>query len=166
MYLEEDIKLVGVTLETKNILENLISLYLHDLSQFVDDLKVNNDGKFEYDGFEFYFKYEELNPFLIYCNDEVAGFILLNLGKFVPSTVQYSIHELFILKSFRKKRVATRAIKKVFETYKGKYKVGQLQNNELAVEFWKRFYKNQDINYEETVEVEDGFNCYTQIFTI
>ncbi|GEM_PF-6552075 len=104
------------------------------------------------------------NPFLIYCNDEIAGFVLLNSGKYVPKDAEYSIHEIFILKSFRGKGVATIAVKKLFEMYTGKYKIAQLEDNKLAISFWKGFYKKQNIAYEEKVEVIDGFNGYIQLF--
>ncbi|MEG2936311.1 MAG: GNAT family N-acetyltransferase, partial [Clostridium sp.] len=117
-------------------------------------------------GIEYYFSKEELNPFLIYCNGKIAGFVLLNSGKYVPKDIEYSIHEIFILKSFRGKGVATNAIKKLFDMYKGKYKVKQLQDNKLAVNFWSKFYKNEDIDYEEEVEVIDGFNGCSQVFEV
>lgn len=141
MCLGENIKVVKIGEEKINILMNLLSLYLHDLSEFADDLKINEEGKYEYEGIKYYFIKEELNPFFIYYNDEIAGFVLLNGGKYVPGDAEYSIHEIFILKSFRGKGVATIAIKKIFEMYKGKYKVEQLQDNKLAVKFWNGFYK-------------------------
>ena len=166
MCLEEDIKVVKIGAEKEGILKNLVSLYLHDLSEFSDDLKVNQEGKFEYEGLNYYFTEKELNPFLIYCNDEISGFVLLNSGKYVPGDAQYSIHEIFILKSFRRKGVAASAIKKIFEIYKGKYKVEQLQDNKLAINFWRGFYKKENIIYKEETEVIDGFNVYTQFFNI
>lgn len=163
---EEDIKLLKVDKEKENILKSLMSLYLHDLSEFADDLEVNEKGIYEYEGIELYFSKVELNPFLIYCNDKIAGFLLLNSGKYVLKDIDYSIHEIFILKSYRGKGVATSAIKKIFYGYKGKYKVEQLQDNKLALDFWKRFYKKQNIIYEEEIEVIDGFNGCTQVFTV
>lgn len=130
MCLGENIKVVKIGEEKINILMNLLSLYLHDLSEFSDDLKISEEGKY------------------------------------VPGDAEYSIHEIFILKSFRGKGVATIAIKKIFEMYKGKYKVEQLQDNKLAVKFWNGFYKKQNIVCKEEIEVIDGFNCCTQVFNI
>lgn len=162
----EDIKVVEISEEKENVLKNLVSLYLHDLSEFADDLVIDEEGKFEYDGLHYYFTEKELKPFFIYCKDEIAGFILLNSDKYVPGDAEYSIHEIFILKAFRGKGVASVALKKVFEMYKGKYKVEQLKENKLAIDFWKGFYKKQNIDYQEEVEIMDGFEVYTQLFTI
>lgn len=51
MNLKEEIQLIPIKMEAKNILENLMSMYLHDLSEFADDLIANKDGMFEYDVF-------------------------------------------------------------------------------------------------------------------
>ncbi len=164
MSLENNIKLVEINENKKYILDNLVSLYLHDLSEFADDLKVNEEGKFVYGGLEYYFKIEELTAFFIYYKEEIAGFVLLNRGKYAGGEADYSIHELFVLKPFRKKGVATKAIQKVLEMYKGRYKIEQLEENKLAISFWKSFYKSNNIKYEEKMEVIDDLKCYTQVF--
>ena len=63
MCLGENIKVVKIDEEKINVLMNLLSLYLHDLSEFADDLKINEEGKYEYEGIKYYFIKEELNPF-------------------------------------------------------------------------------------------------------
>lgn len=158
------VKLIEAKEKDMNLLKNLVSLYLHDLSEFADDLKVNEEGKFEYDCIEYYFKLEELTPLLIYSNNEIDGFVLLNSGKYVPNDVDYSIHELFILKSYRNKGIAGSAVKQVLDKYRGRYKVAQLGKNKLAIGFWKNFFEKSNIEFQEKVEKVDGFECYTQIF--
>jgi predicted acetyltransferase len=159
-----EITLEKVTLKSKTKLENLMNLYLHDLSEFASDLKINEDGKFQYEGLELYFTSEDLKPFFITYQDKVVGFILLNTGKYVPRDIDYTVHEFFILRSFRKKGIGTVAINKLFDLYKGKYNVGQLGNNKTAISFWKNFYKIQGIKYTETKEAVDNFECCTQMF--
>lgn len=159
-----EIKLERVTMQTKTKLENLMNLYLHDLSEFADDLKPNEAGKFEYEGLNLYFSKEELNPFFIMCQGETAGFVLLNSGKYAGKDSDYVIHELFILKGFRKKGIASAAIENLMRIYKGKYKVEQIVSNKKAVNFWKIFYKKHNIEYEESEEVFDGIECIQQKF--
>lgn len=160
------IELVPATAETRNKLENLITLYLHDLSEFADDLKVNQDGKFEYEGIELYFTRDELKPFFIYFHDEVVGFILLNSGNFVPKDIDYSVHEFFILKSFRKKGIGSAAVRKLMDIYKGKYKIVQLAGNKPAINFWKSFYRKQGIEYSESIEVIDDLKGLIQVLYV
>lgn len=162
----DSVALVQVTYDKKNILENLMALYLHDLSEFADDLMVNADGKFEYDGLEYYFKSEDLRPFFIYYDNEIAGFVLLNSGRYVSIGVNYSIHEFFVLKSFRKKGIGSKAVKAIFEQYKGKYKIVQLIDNKPAIGFWRNLYASFGIKYNEMAEKSDGIEGLMQIFDI
>lgn len=160
------VKLERITVDSKEKFENLMSIYLHDLSEFADDLKVNEKGKFEYEGLDFYFKSEDLNPFFITYQDEVAGFVLLNTGKYVPKDVNYIIHELFLLKGYRKQGVGSAAIKSMLELYKGKYKVVQLSKNKLAVDFWTGFFDKQGIQYIESKEIDHDIECNVQMFEV
>jgi len=160
----DKMNLVEVKLEEKAKLKGLMSLYLHDLSEFAEDLKVNKDGLFEYEGIDLYFKDEELMPFFICTKNEVVGFVLINSGKFVDPNIDYSIHELFILKGFRRKGIAQITIEKILNSYMGKYKVEQLKENKTAIGFWRNFYEVQGIKYIEEKEEIDGFECLIQIF--
>lgn len=166
MTLYSEIKLVPIKLETKGILENLMTVYLHDLSGFADDLKVNKCGKFEYEGLELYFTKEELKPYLIYLKDDIVGFVLLNTGKYVPQDIDFSIHEFFILKGFRRRGIGAIATKKLFDSYRGKYRIDQLANNKPVINFWKNVYKDQGIEFIETIETVDDLECYTQVFNV
>ena len=166
MNCNDKVKLIEIDKCKDVVLKNLVSLYLHDLSEFADDIKMNNEGKYEYGGIDYYFSEKELIPYLIYDDDEVAGFILFNTGKYAGSgQADCSIHELFVAKSFRSRGIATRAVRRLLEMHKGIYRVEQLEKNKLAISFWKRFYDKNKINYDEKVEVIDGLNCFVQIFS-
>jgi predicted acetyltransferase len=160
------LELKSITSDQKHILESLMSLYLHDLSEFADDLKVNEEGKFEYEGLELYFKTEDLKPFFIIYQSEVAGFVLLNTGKYTPKDIDYIVHELFLLKGYRKKGLAGATVKKLLDLYKGNYKVVQIASNKPAVSFWKRFYEEQGIQYIESKEVVDELEGIVQTFHV
>lgn len=162
----QDIKVEVVGVEQENVLNNIVGLYLHDLSEYADDLKINSEGKFEYEGLHYYFTEKELTPFFIYWKNEIVGFLLLNSGKYVPEDAEFSIHEIFVLKSFRGKGIAFHAVSKILEMYKGKYRVEQLKKNETAIKFWKNFYKKLGLDYVEKKELLDGFEVYTQLFCV
>lgn len=164
--MENEIKLLPIDAKSQSIFKNLMTLYLHDLSEFADDLKINSEGLFEYDGIEYYFKSKDLKPFFIFVNADIAGFVLLNSGKYVPENIDYSVHELFLMKAYRKKGIASVVIEKLFELYKGNYKVVQLYHNTPAINFWRNFYKKNSINYKEFEEVIDGQKGIFQIFSV
>ena len=160
------VELIPVRLESKSELENLMSYYLHDLSEFADDLKISEDGKFKYDGMELYLSEKDLKPFFINFNGENIGFILLNTGRYVPKGIDYIINEFFILKGYRRKGLGASSIKKLMDVFKGTYFVKELLDNKLAVSFWKRFYKRQGIQFDENSVLSDGFECIIQRFEI
>ncbi|MBU5592321.1 GNAT family N-acetyltransferase [Clostridium sp. MSJ-4] len=159
-------KLERITVDSKAKLENLMSIYLHDLSEFAADLKINEEGRFEYDGLELYFKSEDLTPYFIIYQGEVAGFVLFNKGKYVPKDIDYVIHELFILKGFRKKGIGIAAIRILLDQCKGKYRIVQISTNKIAVNFWIKFYENQGIKYIESKEKLDDLDGNVQIFNV
>ncbi|SMC26005.1 Predicted acetyltransferase [Clostridium acidisoli DSM 12555] len=159
-------KLERVTVVSKVKLENLMSIYLHDLSEFADDLKINEDGRFEYDGLDLYFKSEDLTPYFITYQGEVAGFVLFNTGKYVPKDIDYVVHELFILKNFRNKGIGSAAIRILLDECKGKYRIVQISTNKTAVNFWIKFYEKQGIKYIESKEKLDDLDCNVQIFDV
>lgn len=161
-----EIELERVNIESKAKLENLMSIYLHDLSEFAADLKINEDGKFEYDGLELYFKSEDLTPYFITYKGEVAGFVLFNTGKYVPKDIDYVVHELFILKGFRNKGIGNAAIRILLDKYKGKYRIVQISTNKTAVNFWTKFYEKQGIEYIESKEKHDDLEGNVQIFNV
>jgi len=158
------VKLERVTIESKVKLENLISIYLHELSEFATDLKINDDGRFEYDGLELYFKSEDLKPYFITYQGDVAGFVLVNKGKYVPKDIDYVVHELFILKSFRNNGIGGVAIRILLYECKGKYRIVQISSNKTAVNFWVKFYEKQGIKYIESKEKLDDLDVNVQIF--
>lgn len=160
------VELERVTIGSKVKLENLMSLYLHDLSEFADDLKINKEGRFEYNGLELYFKSEHLNPYFINYQGKVVGFVLVNTGKYVPQNIDYVVHELFILKSFRNKGIGSAAIRILFDECKGKYRIVQISTNRTAVNFWIKFYEKQGIKYIESKEKLDDLDCNVQIFDV
>lgn len=150
----------------KDILRNLMTLYLHELSEFADDLEPTAEGIFEYAGLDLYWKNESLIPFFVKVNGNLAGFILLNRHPYAPKDIDYNISEVFILKRYRSTEVAAEAVGKIFKSFPGKYNVGQLASNTRAVRFWRKVFTLNNITYEETEKVIDGFNCLMQRFTV
>lgn len=165
MHLNET-RLEKVKVGSKAILENLMSIYLHDLSEFADDLKINGKGRFEYDGIDLYFESEDLTPYFIIYKDEIAGFVLLNKGTYVEKHIDYVINELFVLNGFRNKGIGSDAIRILLDEYKGKYKIVQISMNKTAVNFWTKFYEKQGVRYIKSKEKIDDLDCNVQVFNV
>jgi len=155
-----------VKAEDKEILNNLLSYHMHDLSEFVDDLNINEKGFFQFDAIDMYFEKDSLIPLLYKVNGEYAGFVLLNKPPYAPKDIDYCINEFFILKRYRRKGYAKAAIEKVFTMYPGKYVVLQVKKNIAAVSFWHSVYEKCNIIYKERELEFDGCDSLLQEFTV
>ncbi|GAA0327526.1 GNAT family N-acetyltransferase [Bacillus carboniphilus] len=156
------VRIVKVGIAEKSIFESLVSLYLHDLSEYTNDLDINSQGNFEYNGLHLYWEREELIPFFILLEEKVVGFVLLNQSPFIPAGFDYGINELFVLRKFRGKDIAKMAVKELFSMYKGTYYIVQLTKNQPAVNFWRRLYKNLNLKVDYIEKTVDGEPCNLQ----
>jgi len=161
-----ELKIVKVTESGSEILRNLMSLYLHDMSEFADFLKLNPDGSYKYQNLHFYWEKDELSAFFIKIDSEIAGFILSNKPPFIPDDCEISIQEFFILKKFRGKGFGMKAATEFFERFPGKYFIAQLESNKPAIEFWRSVYNRIGLDYEEREEIDSGIKILTQRFAL
>ncbi|WP_234405605.1 GNAT family N-acetyltransferase [Paenibacillus sp. IHBB 10380] len=127
------------------------------MSEYTDE-DTKDDGKFDPTNTYLYLDREELHPYFIKYNNKIVGFILVCSPPFVVEGVDYAIQELFMLKKYRRKSMAFEAVAMILNLFPGRYKIEQLENNIVAVQFWKRFYKKRNIDYiEEKDNIEiDG----------
>ena len=66
------ITIVPATLDQKQLVANLIQLYLYDMTESMP-FPVGADGRFEYDFLHRFWRF----PYLIHSDDEIAGFALV-----------------------------------------------------------------------------------------
>lgn len=150
------------SVDEKEILRNLLALYLHDLSEFTADLDINERGFFEYEGLNMYYQKETLSPLLYKVDGEYAGFILFNEPPYAPEDVDYNINEFFLLRKYRGKGIAQEVTKELFRQYPGRYMILQLVANTPAIKFWHKVYRNSNLEYTETEKIYDGLDCILQ----
>lgn len=79
------------------ILENLLELYIHDLSPIFPDIPLGSDGRFGYRQLPLYWTEPGRRfPFLIRAGARVAGFALVTRGIQDPDDVEgYDMAEFF-----------------------------------------------------------------------
>jgi len=155
-----------VSKDEKHILQNLYSLYLHDLSEFTEGLDISPNGSFEFDSFELIWKEEGLTPYFLKKDMKIAGFLLLLERPFLNKDYDYSINDIFILKKYRRKGAAIALLKEMFKQKNGSYFVVQLASNIPAVKFWRRVFSELGINFEEKKQIIDNEECLVQSFQI
>ncbi len=149
-----------------HILKNLYSLYLHDLSRFTENLDIGIDGSFHFDDLEILWEEEGFSPYFIKHADDIIGFLLLLERPFLKRENEFGVNDIFLLNKFRGKGFGKRALEKLFKDKPGKYFVVELLENQPAVLFWKKAYKQLNIEFEERKERIDDEPCLVQTFTI
>lgn len=149
----------------KEVLRNLLSLYLHDLSEFLDTIEVNETGRFEFDVLDMYFESPIFHPILLRVDGQLAGFILLTEAPYVKPGCDYCIQEFFIVKTYRGQGVGTQAVGELYRIFPGTYFLVVLEKNQVALHFWRTVHARYRLSYEEGMTLTaEGKNCYFHIF--
>ncbi|WP_442597052.1 GNAT family N-acetyltransferase [Neobacillus sp. D3-1R] len=156
-------ELMKATIEDKALLKTLYSFYLHDLSAYNPTLTTNEEGAFEFDSFHLFWEKEGISPYLIKDGAELIGFFLL-LEKPLMKQVDYCINDFFIYSRYRGKGYGEKVLEQLFEEKQGVYFIEQMVNNKKAVFFWKKIYKQFNIEFEEELHMEDDIEVISQTF--
>jgi predicted acetyltransferase len=122
--------------EHKSALANLLELYQHDFSEFVD-VELGQDGRFGYKYLPLYWSEPNRFPFLIQVDGKLAGFALVRRGSEVSGNRDvWDMAEFFVVRGYRKRGVGTRAAHQVWRRCPGKWEIRVMPSNESAREFW------------------------------
>jgi predicted acetyltransferase len=162
---KSNIKLRKAQETDKNSLKNLHQLYLHDLSEYTENLDVNGDGVFENNDIDIFFEKDALIPLIIEYNETIVGFILLNTPPYTKGA-DYLINDFFILRKYRSQGLGKIATKELFRTYAGKFATMQLLKNQTAISFWKKVFNENGIEYKEKEIIDNNDKCLFQEFQI
>lgn len=132
------------------IIKNMYPLYLHDLAGIHGTLP-NRYGIFEegevktlqeqYDIQQAQFEHPgELFAYIIMADSLPAGFCMIGSGRYVPEDVDFCIYETFILNPFRRRGIASNAVKEILNRHHGRWMLFTQANekNEGALRFWQK----------------------------
>ena len=121
-------------------MQNLGQFYVYEMSRFCGFLpgwKVPKNGLFTCRNLGRYFKEPHRYPFLIYVDNELAGFALIDKVGSVPET-DWNMGEFFIVSKFQGKKVGSFVACQLFDQFPGKWEVMQIPENKPAILFWKK----------------------------
>ena len=120
----------------RSIIQNLARFYVYDLSEY-QNRKCPEDGLFEDEDYIRFWKKPGHYPYLIKCQDEIAGFVLVEKGGSSPD-IDYHIAEFFIVRKFRRQGISMFVAKELFQKYSGNWEVMSISGNKPAVKFWEK----------------------------
>jgi predicted acetyltransferase len=135
------VELIESTKKEKSVFENLIQLYLYDMSEQLD-ISCEENGKYlGISNLDYYFDNAKSYPYLIFKNSEIIGFVLI-CGDSKDESIDYSIDEFFILNKFQGSGLGAKVALKIFNRFPGQWKIEQIPSNKLAIKFWRKVIFN------------------------
>ncbi len=132
-----DIEMMPALLEQKPLLANLLELYAHDFSEFMD-LQLGIDGRFGYKHLDLYWQEPHRYPFLVRVNRHLAGFVLVRQGSEISHDQDvWDMTEFFIVRGYRRRGIGRKAAHEVWKKLPGKWEVRFSDRNQRAKDFWR-----------------------------
>lgn len=127
-----------VTPMEKEILQNLFEYYVYEFSPYIKK-DVGPKGKFGFEKLNDYFIDPSYDPFIIYREEQIVGFCIVQ--KVSNQNYDYLIDQFFILKRYEGMGLGKAAAFQVFDRYKGRWNVTQIETNYKAQAFWRGIIK-------------------------
>jgi predicted acetyltransferase len=147
------------------VLQNLLELYIHDLSESFAFVELGPDGRFGYPGLAAYWSEPGRRyAFLIREAGKTAGFALVTLGSpAVEERDVYDLAEFFVLRSHRRGGLGRRAAFRLWRLLPGKWTVRGSESNPAALAFWTRVV-GEFTNGEATLSTWSGRASQFRVF--
>lgn len=147
------------------LLENLLSLYLYDLSEFFD-IALDANGRYTYD---YDWSLPHGKPFLAYQGSLPVGFALVNKG----STIGHGddiqdMQEFFILRSSRRTGAGIWLAHKMYKAFTGRWEIRIGEKNLGALAFWRNSLNDIECTEPEEIFIKaelGGFYCISTTMT-
>jgi predicted acetyltransferase len=135
--LSGEVTLVPASSADARLLENLLELYVHDLSE-IFQVAPGEDGRFGYEKLPLYFSEPARRfPFLIRFDGRIAGFAFVTRGSPVSDDPNVlDVAEFFVLRGYRRFGVGRRAAFLLWDRLPGDWVVRVSEANRAGIPFW------------------------------
>ena len=145
--MSDSIKIEPAGVAQRDLLRNLLQLYLYDFLEFVA-VERNTDGLFIYPYLDHYWTEPDRFPFLISVEGEHIGFALIR-EELDPLTneITHDLAEFFVMRKFRRKDIGTQAAHLLVNKLPGRWLLRVLANNNPALRFWQHALKKFNPSY-------------------
>lgn len=138
MITHQKIELAPATRKQQPILANLLELYIHEFSEFLD-IDIGPDGRFGYKHLPLYWTEPTRQPFLIRIDGKLAGFAFVKQGSAISGKeTVWDMAEFFILRGHRRRGIGTKVAHNVWNLFPGQWEVRVMESNVQAHPFWTR----------------------------
>ncbi|WP_044619896.1 GNAT family N-acetyltransferase [Gynuella sunshinyii] len=145
------------------VVENLFQYYLYDMSEFTG-WSPDASGSYAIDtaviGLHDYWQKDGHYPYLILCNDELAGFSLLR--RYPYDSDYHDIGQFFVLRKYKRQGVGTVAFRLSVGQFPGFWLTRVLPDNIGALRFWRKVIS--DISVQKPVENQEDYGDKKMMF--
>ncbi len=132
------VEIIPASPDQEPILANLLELYTHDFSEFIE-LELGPNGRFGYKSLPLYWKEAGRHPFLIRTNGTLAGFVLVCQGSRISGDENsWDMAEFFVIRGHRRLGVGMKAAQAIWRRFPGKWEIRVRDRNREAKKFWAR----------------------------
>ena len=124
----------------RQLLFNVFQKFLHEMTAYYDN-PLNAEGNYEYGWLDSYFEDPDREAVLIYEEDRLAGFALLNKVSYLNRNPDHVMAEFTVFPHFRRHHTGLRAVRQLFALYPGTWELKYSRKNTGAVKFWNAVTK-------------------------
>ena len=135
------IELERINNNKKELLNNLLQLYLHDISIYFPIDFNSKTCKYEYDDLAKYFNESDNYAYLFLKDKDIVGFTLID-----REDDNYIVQEMFILNNYKNNGVGEECINEVFNCHKGNWTIKSLPCSPKSENFWNKTIKKYTNN--------------------
>jgi predicted acetyltransferase len=128
----------------RRTIERLSQFYIYDFSEIEppgsNDLEFREQGDYSpLPGIDNYWRVAEFHPLLVCVKGRLAGFALINnRSRRSSQRVQHNMAEFFVARKYRRRGVATEAVRQILARYPGQWEIAAAERNVAAKAFWPR----------------------------
>ncbi|MGD8189934.1 GNAT family N-acetyltransferase [Brevibacillus ginsengisoli] len=117
----------------KDTLRNLFELYTYDFSEYMN-AEVDDHGRYSVNYSDQYLMDESYSTFLVLIDGRTAGFAVVKADHHET----FSISQFFIMRKYRRTGAGKLVATKLFDQYRGNWRVAQIAKNLPAQAFWRK----------------------------
>ncbi len=159
-----DIQILNATVVQKPVIAQLYELYTYEMTDLAD-FDIHDNGYYGYDELPIYWEDPNKHPYLVWVNNKLAGFVLIQKGSPIKADPDiWDVAEFFIMRKFRKKGIGQVVALQIWKRLSGTWQVRVWDNNIAAHSFWdkaiKKFSKKSITPVKIIYQGHDGLLVY------
>ncbi len=131
------IRLAAVRKKDRELLWNINQKYLYEMTNYYDD-PMDEKGNYHYGHFDEYFTDPKRAAYLLYEENALIGFAMLNPDSCIGRNPNYTMAEFTIFPAYRGKHLALEAANALLEKHPGQWEIKYNEKNLAAKRLWNR----------------------------